>query len=440
MASRGTVDVPSVTDQSAPDTAIDVPLDFAPLAGDTFRVTITAVRPASTVEYHENQPIVLPVGIVDVGIPGVTRPPVPPDVPSTCRTDLVAFDGAPHGVRLVGSTADAVAGGVLRLAPCDASGGSTMLALDEGDHRAVTARGVETGVDVDGLVLGSNAEGEPFALGEGGSLAAIRTSAQGSGAGDQAPRVQVVHPGRTKLELRVQGAEPGTPFWLVLGESNNAGWQASVDAADATVVTGDGDGRSTLVDGYANGWLVVPGSSTFDVTLEWTPQRTVWIALAISGATLVGCVVLAVVARRRTRRRTRGRDADGTVELAGPTTRFGSDVGVRATVVTSVAVAVVAGAVSRWWVGLVVGALTAAALLRPRLRAILTIGAPLCVALTAAYVIVEQYRYRYPYEFFWVNHFANAVNIAWFAVLLLAADAAVELVRRGRHDRVPADT
>ena len=442
-----TVDVPPVTDEPTANTAIGVPLDFEPLTGNTFRVTITAVRPALTVEYHENQPIVLPVGIVDVGIPGVTRAPVPQQVPSTCRTDLVSFDGAPHGASLVGSTADAVAGGVLRLEPCDASGAATTFALDSGDHRAVTARGVETGVDVDGLVLGSNADGEPITLGEGGSLAPIRTAApsgsragSGSDASEPTPRVEVVHSGRTKVELRVHGAEPGTPFWLVLGESNNAGWQASVDGADATIVSGNRDGSSTLVDGYANGWMVAPGSSTFDVTLEWTPQRTVWIALAISCAALVGCLALAIFARRRRRGRTRGREVDGTLALASPMAEVGSDVGARATVVTSIAVAVVAGAVSRWWVGLVVGALTAAALLRPRLRALLTIGAPLCVALTAAYVLVEQYRYRYVYEFFWVNHFTNAANIAWFAVLLLAADAVVELVRRGRHDRVPAAT
>ena len=115
----------------------------------------------------------------------------------------------------------------------------------------------------------------------------------------------VVHNGRTKVELRVHGAEPGTPFWLVLGQSQNAGWKATVADADGTVVSGPGDGRSTLVDGYANGWLVVPNGSTFDVTLDWTPQRTVWVALAISAAALVACLVLAVVARRRRRRGSR---------------------------------------------------------------------------------------------------------------------------------------
>jgi hypothetical protein len=436
-----TVDIPPVIDQPAPGTPVATPLAFEPLTGDAFRVTITAVRPTSTIEYYENQPIVMPVGVVDVGMPGVARAPVPQQMPNTCRADLVSFDGDPHGVRLTGSTASAVEGGVLPVEPCDpsGSGAATALTLDTGDHRVVTARGVETGVDVDGLVLGSNADGEPLTLGAGGALAAVRTPAAGDAADGEAPRVEVVRNGRTKTELRVHGADPGSPFWLVLGESNNAGWQASVDRANGTIVSGPGHGRSELVDGYANGWLVVPASSTFGVTLEWTPQETVWIALAISAAALVGCLLLAVVGRRRRRRRggTLGREVDGTLELSTPTAAFGPDVGTRATVVTSLGVALVAGAVSRWWVGLVVGALTAAALVRPRLRAILTVGAPLCVALTAAYVVVQQYRYRYPYEYFWVNHFTNVTNIAWFAVLLLAADAFVELVRRGRHDRAP---
>jgi hypothetical protein len=427
-----TVDVPPVTDQPTADRAVDVPLEFEPLTGDTFRFTVTAVRPVSTIEYHENQPIVMPVGIAEVGMPGVVRSPAPSQVPSVCRADLVSFDGDAHGVRLAGSTASAVDGGVLAVEPCDlaGAGGSTALALDEGDHRVVTTPGVQTGVDVDGLVLGSNAEGEPLALGDGGSLAALRADRPAA----DAPRVEVVRNGRTDLALRVHGARPGTPFWLVLGESNNAGWKATVDGADAILASGT-DGRSTLVDGYANGWLVEPNQATFDVTVEWTPQRTVWIALAISAAALLACLALVIAGLRRRRARADAASVDGSLELGSPLRAFGADVGTRTTIVTSIAVALVAGAVARWWVGLVVGALTAAALVRPRLRALLAIGAPACVALTAAFVIVQQYRHRYAYEFFWVDHFTRASNVAWLAVLLLTADAVVELVRRGRERR-----
>ena len=46
--------------------------------------------------------------------------------------------------------------------------------------------------------------------------------------------------------------------------------------------------------------------------------------------------------------------------------------------------------------------------------------------------MVQQYRFRYPYEFFWVEHFDAVTNLAWLAVLLLAADAGVELARSRR--------
>ncbi len=72
--------------------------------------------------------------------------------------------------------------------------------------------------------------------------------------------MKVTSKGSTKIELSVTGARQGTPFWLVLGESNNAGWEATVD--------GKNIGGSTLVDGYANGWLVHPRSGAFAVTLR----------------------------------------------------------------------------------------------------------------------------------------------------------------------------
>ena len=76
------------------------------------------------------------------------------------------------------------------------------------------------------------------------------------------------------------------------------------------------------------------------------------------------------------------------------------------------------------------GALVLAVLRAPALRVLLTGGA--CVvraAVVGAYVVVQQYRFRYPYEFFWVEHFDAVTNLAWLAVLLLAADACLELVR-----------
>ena len=95
------------------------------------------------------------------------------------------------------------------------------------------------------------------------------------------PKVEVTSKGSTKIELQVTGAQQGTPFWLVLGESNNAGWEANVDGSNI--------GGSTLVDGYANGWRVQPPSGSFSVTLRWTPQQKVWFAIGLS---VVACAAV----------------------------------------------------------------------------------------------------------------------------------------------------
>ena len=96
---------------------------------------------------------------------------------------------------------------------------------------------------------------------------------------------------------------PGpTPFDLILGESINKGWTATVDG-------GPGLGQPVLIDAFANGWRIDPASiapyvhdGTLAVTLEWTPQKTVDWALMISAATILACLVLALWPRRRRRR------------------------------------------------------------------------------------------------------------------------------------------
>ena len=81
-------------------------------------------------------------------------------------------------------------------------------------------------------------------------------------------------------------------FWLVLAESRNAGWQLTLDGGMVI--------DTSMVDGYANGWLIEPeGSGPVGVSLRWTPQRIVWAGMAISAITLV--LAVAVLLRRRYR-------------------------------------------------------------------------------------------------------------------------------------------
>jgi hypothetical protein len=414
-----TVDLPPIFDVAAGAAPVTVPVSFAPLHGDEARITVTNVRAVDTLEYHDRQPITMPVAIAEFGLPGVQRAPMPALLPALCRDDVLRLDGDAVPVMLDGSTADAAAGRPVDVAPCRATPAAGGVRLDRGDHLVRSVDGRRTGIDVDGLVVGSDASGATMLLGPQGELPKSLTQAAAT-AGAQ-PRVKVTGQGSTKIDVTVSGARKGTPFWMVLGESQNAGWEATV--------AGTGVGGSTLVDGYANGWRVDPPSGTFHVTLRWTPQTKVWIALAVSAIALLLCLVLAL---RRRATAPPDDDDDAPPAFATPLVAWGTQPGSRALVVGAVLVAVIGALLSAWWVGLLAGALVVLVALRPRLRALLTIGAPLALALCAAYVIVQQHRHHYPPDLDWPPQFTRINEIAWLAVILLVADVVVEWLRRRR--------
>ncbi len=366
-----TVDLPAITDQRAKNATVSVPVSFAPLTGSTIRVTITGARNVVTTEYHEIVPINMPVAVAELGIPGVRRAPVPPTMSGTCRTDLLQVDGRPIGIRLSGTTGAATALDPIDYQLCnptDPTAPAPSLALDKGTHEIRSTPGTSSGIDVDGLVLGSEAGGRPMTLGPGGAVTSAETVAAHPAGG---ATVQVVGNGRTRLTLKVTGATPGSPFWLVLGESNNAGWQATIAGRDA--------GGSTLVDGYANGWFVHPTSSTFTVTLKWKPQETVWIALAISAGAMLLCMFLALQRRRRGMS-IQAWYRDPEPVLANPLVIPGTATSGAGLVVGPVLAGLAGLVFARWWVGAVAALCVLAALLRPRLRFLLTVGAPAAVA------------------------------------------------------------
>ncbi|MFI5053312.1 MAG: alpha-(1-_3)-arabinofuranosyltransferase family protein, partial [Acidimicrobiia bacterium] len=421
------VDLPAIADQSAPNATVRVPVDFEPLTGSSTRVTITAVRPVTTTEYHEIAPITMPVAFAEIGIPGVQRAPLPASLPASCRTDLLTVDGRAVGLRLSGSPASAEALNGIDVELCDPAspaGPAPTLSLGAGSHVVRSTPGTVSGVDVDGLVFGSDAGGTAMAVGGGGTLPESATAVPVA-ARAATPTVTVTSNGRTKIDLHVSGARPGTPFWLVLGQSNNAGWQATVAGRDV--------GGSTLVNGYANGWLVEPGTRSFDVTLQWTPQNRVWIALAVSAAAVVLCCFLALRRRRRRAADPEGETPaaalDDAPAYASPFVAAGTRPSVTALIAGPVLAGVVGAVLVRGWVGAVAALCVLAVLLRPRLRPLLTIGAPLALALTGLFVVVQQYRYTYFSDFGWPAHFERVNELAWLSIILLAADVLVELLR-----------
>ena len=216
------------------------------------------MRDVLTTDWYSNAPIRMPLGIAELGVPGLDASAPQGTYDSGCRSDLLTVDGHAVSLRLTGPADDLLARRPMNVALCGSD--EAGLDLGPGDHVLRAAKGLDTGIDLDRIVLQSAAGGAAAT-----EIGPVRPAAP---AAAPAPAAHVDGAGDTSFDITVTGAQAGTPFWLVLGQSENKGWEASVD--------GHSIGGSTLVDGYANGWLVTPANGTVKVHLTWTPQRTVW--------------------------------------------------------------------------------------------------------------------------------------------------------------------
>ncbi|HEX5588226.1 MAG TPA: discoidin domain-containing protein, partial [Acidimicrobiia bacterium] len=355
---------------------------FEPFSAQRVRLVVDAVRqpalaPASGAAAE--LPTDLPVALAEVTLPGVPVPASPATVPTECRADLVAVDGRPVPIRLLGAPADARSG--LTLEACEPS-----VALSAGSNTVTTSVGLDTGVDVDRLVLSSGRDGQ-----------ATGVEVLGAPRSESGASVRVVGHGPTSYDLKV--TTDGTPFWLVLGQSQSDGWEASVE--------GTSIGTSTMVDGYANGWKIRPSEAgVIDISLRWTPQRTVWVGIAVSIVAVLACLAVVVLTWRRRRAQAEAAAASLRVapEAHAPGRYDGRAPSAGATVLLAVGAAVGAALVSRWWIGLVVGVATALACVTSRGRILLSGGAPVALALGALFDVPE---------------------LGWLAITLLAADVAL---------------
>jgi hypothetical protein len=457
------VALPHLPVTATPGSTTTVPLQFPALTGNSLRVTFSGVDLRDTLSYQTSLETALPIGIATVAIPGTAAPTVPATLPATCRTDLLRVDGRPVSVVLSGSTATALAGDGVNVALCgtDRSG----LHLGPGPHLLQAADGAVTGINLDRLALDSAPGGAPMPEPGDGSLTATTPSPQST------PAVTVTSQNATTVHVSVHGAT--TPFLLVLGQSVNKGWMASVDGGPSL-------GHSTLVDGFGNGWLVdaktlaaTGHDGTFDVTMRFAPQRAVNLALLISGLTVFACVVVVAVttvtARRRRRRRLAGSaagagggasdvaatraDNDARVappadplaspDLAADHARFASPFEPGRTSRRPPAIAggalaagLVALALAGPVVGAIVGVAALCALLLERGRAVFLVGSIVLMAVAALEVVRHQAVNRYIAGPGWPAHFNVAAMLVWAAVLLLAADTALEAVQARRARRL----
>ena len=254
--------VAATVDVTPGEQRVDLP---ETVSGRSIRVVIEAVEPRTTTEWFSSSTVVVPPAIAELGLPGLQTVVPRGPVDTGCRDDLVSVDGEAVAVRARG-TVDPLDRVPLTLSACDGA-----VDLPRGDREVVAGSGETTGIDIDRLVL------------RGGGPASGPLAAPGD-----APVVSVTGEGRASMDLHVDGAVAGEPFWLVLGQSFNEGWSL-------------GGAAPELVDGYANGWLVTPDADGFDLRLEWRPQRVVNVALGLSAVAAVACLALVVIGDRRRR-------------------------------------------------------------------------------------------------------------------------------------------
>jgi arabinofuranan 3-O-arabinosyltransferase len=417
-------------DAEEPGSTTTVRTEFDELTGRTFRLAIDAVRENETLDWHSGFDIVLPMGIAEVDLGGFTVEEPPERFDSGCRDDLLTIGGQPVPLRVTGTTAAALGRQELDVALCD---DLSEVNLSAGEHVLRSTPGRRSGLDIDSVVLTSDAGG-----------GALAPSAWQRPTGPAPGELTVSD--RGPVSATVQVTELEEPAWLVLGQSHSTGWEARVE--------GGGDlGEPVVIDGYANGWLLDPddvGAGPLVVRLEWTPQRVVWVGLGLSLLGVLACVVIVAGSWLR-RHRPAGARAAGAVEPPeGPPTlhRPFSDLQQPVPWSRAVPACLLVGALAflvsppPWLPAVGVAAVALITLRWPRgrrLPAVLAFGG---LGVVGAYYVIHQMRWRHPPDFGWPQEFATVSGLGLAVVLLLLLDGALGACRTWRSHRhgVPSGT
>ncbi len=389
---------------------VDLTLDEV-VTGSVVTITYTELhdRMATTPAGDE---MVLPVAITDVTLDGWTIGPRAESFDSGCRDDLVFVDGVGVPARVTGSMEAAVGGGALDLRACD----DAVVAVPGGDRTFDTADGRTTGIDVDQLVWCS--------AGGGGACDASTTALADSA--PAAPAVEVLDGDDATVRVRVTGAERSSPFWLVLGQSFEPGWQI-VESDDGTE-----NEPARLVDGYANGFLVDPGAAELELTIRFVPQNRVEIGLLLSVVGVVLALGLAIgsaaprqpvpIPLQEPLRRIRALTWEGGL----PTRRDALSVAVG----TGIVGALIAGPV----VGLLLAVLAGAATRKEGWRSAFTLAPAGLLVVTAAYIVSHQVRHHFAHGVGWPQATGRLHTLALVAVVLLVVDVVIDRMWERRSD------
>jgi arabinofuranan 3-O-arabinosyltransferase len=237
------------------------------------------------------------------------------------------------------------------------------------------------------------------------------------------------HPARLTWTTTVTGAQQ--PYWVVLGQSLSPGFRATTSA-------GVDLGPPTLVNGFANGWLIDPAEVGADqtITITWAPQRLVWFGLGASVLGVLACLVLLCWPRRRRS----APDAAATEPIGIAPFAVDGGVPTRAIGATlTLATATVSWIIAGPFVALGMAAVAALAAFVPRGQVVVRLVGIGMWDAAAGFVILKELRNHYVIDFNWMNQFE--VTHAWTlaAVICLALDTVVSAVRNPQAHDSPVD-
>ncbi len=363
---------------------------FPRATGDHLTLTITAVEARPTTDRRYGEIVALPTAIAEVeGLP--VAPVLITSASTNCRTDLLAVDGSPLGVHLtVDDIASLVSGEAIDVTTCATD---NQIVLTRGIHRIVAVPGLRTGVDIDRIVLRSSAA--PPADSNGGGVASAGR-----------PTVTVV---RSRTERTATVSACPTGCWLILGEGFNPAWAADVVSGSGA---GSGLGAPTQISGGFNGWWLPPSGAPRVISMVWTPQSSLDIALLLAAFGVIACIILAVV------------DRSGRAALATPDApRFAdvrSPVSRRSALLGAVALVALSSLVIApfWSVIALVPAVLMATLTRVRLVAV---SAAVLAGVVGLIVAQRERSQHFFANAGWPGKFEDLHRLAVFVVVLLVS-------------------
>jgi arabinofuranan 3-O-arabinosyltransferase len=364
-------------------------IDVAGYRSTVSTLSVTAVEERTSPEYFSRLPNVLPLGISDIRFATAAELSFDrtADLDATCRSDLLTIDDLPVSVRIVGNMGEGIDREELVVESC-----GDPIELTAGAHRLRAAPGALTGFDIDRLVLDSPPTPPVEAT-------------------ETPPSVAIDSLADTRLELGVDAADAAS--WLVLSQSWNAGWTATVD--------GESLGPPVLINGYANGWLLPASDTARTVVLDWAPQGTVTLALWFSLVAGVGVVILLLATRRDTIPTSIHADA---TEDASEATRPGTSADLRHPWRSSWILAVGWLSVVAFLAGPIPAIGGALVLLLAPARPWIPVVVVFVVgSVVAGAIVALEWRYDYPPGPDWPSRFTWTAPLVWLCVAAVTSVA-----------------